>query len=146
MNKPKTVLEIVLKYEEDVKKANLEYSGTELLHKLEEIYAENFIPVDSLLQVLQEGKAYQIVTIQHPDYPDITAILNVWFVEKDIVLGGLGWFEYNDYEEMHREIKRKPNTCPKCGKGNPYHYDFDRTRCRCSDPKCRHKWTEAKKQ
>lgn len=146
MNKPQTVLEIVHKYEEDVKKAHLRcHTGTELYNELERIRAEEFIPVGSLDKPLQEGETYQIVTIQHPKHPEVKAILNIWFMGKDIVLGGFGWFEYFDYEELHREREKKQNSCPKCGKKNPYHYDFDRRRCRCSNPKCRHKWTVKEK-
>ena len=149
MKQPKTVLEIVRKYEEDIKKAHLGYhTGKELHNELERIHAEEFIPVGSLDKPLQEGETYQIVTIQHPEHPKVKALLNIWFMEEDIVLGGLGWHEYNNYEKLHQENKklnREPNTCPKCGKKNPYHYDFDLRRCTCSNPKCRHKWIDAMK-
>ena len=52
-------------------------------------------------------KAYQTVVIQHPDYSDIKAILDVWFIGKDIVFGGIGWFEFFDYEKQIKEKNKK---------------------------------------
>jgi len=63
------------------------------------------------------------MTIQHPEQPNKKAIVNLWFMDNgDIVLGGVGWYEYNDYEKLvggtgcfegHKKIQEDKETTPK---------------------------------
>ena len=51
----------------------------------------------------------QTITIVNPNDSTRQAVLNIWFIGKDIVIGGVGWYEYYDYEELLKkgEIKQK---------------------------------------
>ena len=51
----------------------------------------------------------QTITIVNPNDPTRQAILNIWFIGKDIVLGGIGWIEYYDYEEQKKREERAKN-------------------------------------
>ena len=50
----------------------------------------------------------QTIQIHHPDNPVRTAVLNIWFMDNgDIVIGGIGWYERFDYDELQKEKEEK---------------------------------------
>ena len=48
----------------------------------------------------------QSVTITNPNNPIKQAVLNIYFLGDDIVLGGIGWFEYFDYEKIQKKKEK----------------------------------------
>lgn len=45
----------------------------------------------------------QSILIINPNNPEaVKAVIDIWFIGDDIVLGGLGWYEYGDYEKMKK--------------------------------------------
>jgi hypothetical protein len=44
----------------------------------------------------------------NPNNPTKQAVVNIWFVGDDIVLGGLEWYEYYEYEKIQKlKLKTK---------------------------------------
>lgn len=44
----------------------------------------------------------QTITIVNPNDQTQQAVLNIWFIGKDIVIDGIGWYEYYDYEKLQK--------------------------------------------
>lgn len=44
----------------------------------------------------------QTITIANPHNPVKQAVLNIWFVDDDIVIGGINWFEYYEYKKLNK--------------------------------------------
>lgn len=50
----------------------------------------------------------QTMMIVNPHDQTQQAVLNIWFIGKDIVIGGIGWYEYYDYEKLNKaKVKNK---------------------------------------
>ena len=44
----------------------------------------------------------QTIIIVNPNNSTKQAVVNIWYIGDDIVLGGIGWCEYFDYEEIQK--------------------------------------------
>jgi hypothetical protein len=47
----------------------------------------------------------QTIIITNPNNPLKQAVLNIYFIGNDIVVGGIGWYEYFEYEKMMEKEK-----------------------------------------
>jgi len=47
----------------------------------------------------------QTITVVNPNFRTSQAVLNIWFIGKDIVIGGIGWYEYQEYEKLQKKEK-----------------------------------------
>jgi hypothetical protein len=49
---------------------------------------------------------HQQIKIVNPNRHDgvlpSEALLDIWFIENEIVIGGFGWYEYNDYLRIQK--------------------------------------------
>jgi len=48
----------------------------------------------------------QTIIITNPNNPTKQAVLNIYFMDDDIVFGGIGWYEYFDYEKVHNKKEK----------------------------------------
>ena len=54
----------------------------------------------------KEKVRLQTIIITNPNNPIKQAVLNIYFLGDDIVLGGIGWFEYFDYEKIQKKKEK----------------------------------------
>jgi hypothetical protein len=56
----------------------------------------------------------QTITVTNPNDQTRQAVLNIWFIGKDIVIGGIGWTEYYDYEKQKgTSLPNKQSSLPE---------------------------------